>query len=492
LVERIAANWVEFNMRKKGNVLVVDSEGEVRQFLEETLRSHGYNVLLSSAPDEGINILKKEGCDVILADLAFPEGRMGGIEFVEAVKEYDSDILLIITVPPADVAFARHAVRRGAYSYVLKPLDLNVMEIVLAVNHAVEKIRLIEENKRLNKINRVYGATTGAVKHAYAGESLLQCMLYCAVVQTCSDSGSIMLWNKEENGLKTCVSSGFENDIVCFDEEHVRHGVENFFIMLNRKNGDCNAESLYTKNLSVPLKVQNKTLGVLNVFSGNNTFSDSDLDVLQIIANQAAIYLDRCDLFENLQESFLKSVESLAVALEAKDLYTHGHSKRVGSLSAKIGRVMGLSDCALHLLRQGGLIHDIGKIGIRDDILNKEGTLTTEELRYCYDHPNIGDEILKPLGSFDKVRQLVRNHHERFDGCGYPDRLNGDEVTLEVSIISLADAFDAMNSNRPYRNALSKEEIRQELQKNRGTQFNPKVVDAMMYLIDKEGLLDSR
>jgi len=261
---------------------------------------------LSSTPYEGVNILKKEGCEVILADLAAAQGDMGGIEFIETVKEYNEDIFLIIIASVADISFARHAVRKGAYSYVLKPLDLNVMEVVLAVNHAVEKIRLIEENKRLNRINEVYGATTGAVKHAYVGESLLQCMLYCGVVQTGSDSGSIMLWDKEASGLKTCVSYGFENDIICFDEEHVRYGVENFFRMLNSKDSRYSHENPDTRNLSVPLKVQNKTLGVLNVFMENKTFSDSDLEVLQIIANQVAIYLDRCDLFENLQESFLK------------------------------------------------------------------------------------------------------------------------------------------------------------------------------------------
>jgi len=169
----------------------------------------------------------------------------------------------------------------------------------------------------------------------------------------------------------------------------------------------------------------------------------------------------------------------------ARDHYTHGHSKRVRFYAMQVGKKMGLSEESIDRLGQGGLIHDIGKIGIRDKTLNKKGRLTQEEYRYFLLHPEIGYYILKPFEPLHHIRDLVRHHHERFDGDGYPDRLEGNKLTMEIAIISLVDAFDAMDSNRPYRDALSEKEIKEELIKNSGSQFHPEVVKIVLGLMEE-------
>jgi putative two-component system response regulator len=182
-----------------------------------------------------------------------------------------------------------------------------------------------------------------------------------------------------------------------------------------------------------------------------------------------------------LEELFLASVQSLAEALEVKDPYTRGHSVRVSHYAVLIAREMGLSGELLRRIELGGHVHDIGKIGVREDVLNKPGKLTNEEYQHIMTHPMVGWKILAPLlGDMPEALNIVRSHHERFDGRGIPDRLVGTEVPLEARIVAAADCFDAMTSDRPYRPALSIDEAIAEIVRCSGTQFDPDVVETLL------------
>ncbi|MFL5618413.1 MAG: HD-GYP domain-containing protein [Gemmatimonadaceae bacterium] len=182
-----------------------------------------------------------------------------------------------------------------------------------------------------------------------------------------------------------------------------------------------------------------------------------------------------------LEELFLASVQSLAEALEVKDPYTRGHSVRVSQYSAVIAREMGLGGELLRRIELGGHVHDIGKIGVREEVLNKPGKLTTEEYQHIMTHPMVGWKILAPLlGEMPEALNIVRSHHERFDGRGIPDGLAGAHIPLEARIAAAADCFDAMTSDRTYRPGLSMEEALAEIVRCSGAQFDPCVVDAMM------------
>ena len=186
-----------------------------------------------------------------------------------------------------------------------------------------------------------------------------------------------------------------------------------------------------------------------------------------------------------LEALFLASVQSLADALEVKDPYTRGHSDRVSHYSVVIAQEMGLGGEMLRRVELGGHVHDIGKIGVREDVLNKPAKLTSDEYQHVMTHPMVGWKILAPLlGDMPEALDVVRSHHERFDGRGIPDGLAGTDIPLAARIAAAADSFDAMTSDRPYRPGLSMEEALAEIARCSGTQLDPRVVEAMMSAVD--------
>lgn len=194
--------------------------------------------------------------------------------------------------------------------------------------------------------------------------------------------------------------------------------------------------------------------------------------------------------YADSQSQFIQTVESLMNAIEARDNYTEGHSHRVAEVAAILAERMGFNEWKIEKLRIGAMLHDVGKIGISDAILNKPGQLTEEEFTIIKSHPIIGEGIIKGIKNFDDIRMIVRHHHERFDGKGYPDGKKGDELPLEVYIIQIADAIDAMASDRPYRKGLPKDVIIKIIEENMGSQFHPNVARAYLEIAQDSTKLD--
>ncbi|MFL0268577.1 HD-GYP domain-containing protein [Candidatus Clostridium radicumherbarum] len=190
-------------------------------------------------------------------------------------------------------------------------------------------------------------------------------------------------------------------------------------------------------------------------------------------------------LYLESKNQYIQTVDTLMHAMEARDKYTEGHSKRVCEISSRIAKELKYSDTKIERIRIASLLHDVGKIGIDDKILNKPGKLTNEEYEIIKSHPGIGYNILKDIKNLQDILPIVRNHHERYDGKGYPDGKSGNDLNLDVFIVQLADSIDAMSTDRPYRKALSEEEIMAEINKFRGSQFHPKVVDAYTKILEK-------
>jgi HD-GYP domain-containing protein (c-di-GMP phosphodiesterase class II) len=190
-----------------------------------------------------------------------------------------------------------------------------------------------------------------------------------------------------------------------------------------------------------------------------------------------------------VEQMSLQMVKTLADTIDAKDNYTKGHSARVAEYAVRLAKRMGYDEEQLHNLRYVALLHDLGKIGVPDAILNKPGRLSDIEYEIIKSHPTVGGDILKNVGTIPGLEDAARHHHERYDGSGYPDGLKGEEIPEVARIVGIADAYDAMNSKRVYRKALSMEKIREELVRGRGTQFDPKALDLFLELLD-EGKLD--
>jgi putative nucleotidyltransferase with HDIG domain len=193
------------------------------------------------------------------------------------------------------------------------------------------------------------------------------------------------------------------------------------------------------------------------------------------------------DARNDLFNYFYRVAQTLVRVLEAKDQYTKGHSDRVAGYAEKLAIEMGLPEKRTALLKEAALLHDIGKMGVETTILRKDSSLTAEEGDIIHKHPAIGEDILKPVSLDKDILAVIRGHHERYDGEGYPDRLKGDDINIMAAIVSVADAYDAMTSHRPYMKNMIKEEAIEQLRQNSGTQFNPKVVDAFIKVLQAGG-----
>lgn len=190
------------------------------------------------------------------------------------------------------------------------------------------------------------------------------------------------------------------------------------------------------------------------------------------------------ETYEKLEKAYLESIQTLRYTVEAKDVYTRGHSDRVSEFSVLIGKKLGLSEEDLKTLRIGGLFHDVGKIGVPDSILLKDDKLTDDEYSEIKNHPSIGAHILSTATIFENIIPIVKHHHEKYDGNGYPGKLKGEEIPFLARIAAVADTFDAMTSVRPYRTALSLDVVRSEFEKFSGTQFDPKITKVFLDILD--------
>ncbi|HET7699663.1 MAG TPA: GAF domain-containing protein, partial [Candidatus Limnocylindria bacterium] len=237
----------------------------------------------------------------------------------------------------------------------------------------------------------------------------------------------------------------------------------------------------------VPLKSRGRLVGVLS--SQANTigaFDDEDLVVLQSLANLVATAFENAEHMQQSRELYLASVKALAAAVDARDPYTRSHSARVAALARTVAEEMRLGADTLRRVQLGALLHDIGKIGIPDAILNKPGPLTDDEWVLMRTHPAVGASILAAVEPLRDLVPIVRTHHERYDGQGYPERLAGDAIPIESHIVAAADAFEVIVSRRAYKQAQTVEFACAELVKNRGAQFHPGVVDAFLRVVERD------
>jgi GAF domain-containing protein len=237
--------------------------------------------------------------------------------------------------------------------------------------------------------------------------------------------------------------------------------------------------------LDLPLKIGDKTIGVFElVREAKQALGRDERQLLETMASQAAIAIENARLFEDTQRVYYETLKSLASALEARDDYTRGHSERVAEISREIATRLGLSKGEIDTIYQAALLHDIGKIGIRDEVLLAPRRLTPEELAIIQKHPTFGNTILLPLKFLGEIREFVRFHHERWDGSGYPEGRLGEDIPLASRIIAVADTYDAMTSTRPYRSALSRDTAIGEIRRSAGSQFDPIVVGTFLTFIE--------
>lgn len=482
----------------KSKILIVDDDSAILETMQDVLELEGFNVEKASDGFQAQQLLKSLSLDLVITDIKMPG--MGGIGLLKIVKELDKNLPVIIITGFASIDTAIEAMRQGAYDYITKPFEMkkfiSIVERALQQRQLHIKNKLLlndlgEVNKTLNKkVNQLItlndvGKAIGSILDF---ENLLGTIVNTTTQLMEAEVGSVMLLDKTQKKLEIRVSRGLNKDVI--NKVHLKvgegiiglvasRGKALYTQMLNNKISltDKDKEIFQSDRfLSVPLLVRNKVLGVLNVSNPRDgKFTKEDLDLLFILANQAAATIENSRLYENLQSSYVTVMNILTTAMEAKSEYTSGHSERVANYAILLAKDIGLGSDEIDKLYHVCMLHDLGKITISDFILNKPEFLNSQEWEEVRLHPARGGHILKPLGFLDSLIPIIRAHHERLDGKGYPDGLKGDNIPFGARIISIVDSFDAMTSLRPYREAFIFSNVIKEIKNNIGSKYDPKI-----------------
>ncbi len=308
-----------------------------------------------------------------------------------------------------------------------------------------------------------------------------------------ADAGSIMLVDQDRENLVIKVSKNLGDHVRVGTRVPIGEGIAGWvaregrpIVLLDGISSDHDFvhKEKVRNAVSLPILLDNLVVGVLNLsYSGSaddRHFSPTELGFLTTLANHAAAAINNAQLFEELHSNYFSTVEALAAAIDAKDPYTHGHSTRVADYALATARQLEMSATDLEVMQTAAYLHDIGKIGIPEPILTKPGKLTEDEYDIIKTHPEISARILAPVDFHGEVISIVRHHHERIDGAGYPDQVLGKSIPLPARILAVADAYDAMTSARPYRPPMNPEHAQAELKRCSGSQFDTGIVTAFL------------
>lgn len=379
----------------------------------------------------------------------------------------------------------------------LENLEIILNQVSLIIHNKMSYKKLLEENIITNTLL----SAVKSVGSTLNKQEIMRRILAMAENLTNSERSSIFLYNKDDKNLYFEYASGLSNPLAKKIVVPVKKSLAGAVftsgkaeIVNNPQNDPRHNKKIEDETgfaihniLTVPMKVKTRCIGAAQVLNKKNyaKYSKYDQNIFQTFANLISIFLENSNLYNELKETFYAISKALAAAIEQRDEYTGNHTHRVEKFSVAAAKEMGFSREELENLAMAGMLHDIGKIAVPDYILRKNGRLTKEEFDIMKTHPSAGVAILKDIKQLKPVIPGIEQHHERIDGKGYPNGLRGNEISLQARIIGVADAYDAMTSDRPYRKGLDDSIALSELIKFKGTQFDSETVDVFLTLYEK-------
>lgn len=491
---------------ESARILVVDDERVIREILAEFLSLEGFSVHTVEDGEKALTELRLRPYDLLITDLKMP--RLSGLQLLERIEAERLGVLTVLMTGFGTVETAIEAMKKGAYDYLLKPFK--VEEVIHVVERALYRQRLQTENIRLREALTIYKVSE-AIALSHDIDHILDVVLRAALDEVKADVATLHLRDPRsgnyEERVKVIAATeatipGVPSPAFPILAEQFAQGVP--ILAHGGKASRFFTESSAPLDLSsfvaVPLQVRANMVGVLNVFSftQGKKFDEGHRKMLAVLASRAASAIDNARLYgelrstnddlvranTSLEEMFQQTVAGFAQALEESDMYTRGHSERVAVYSEILARGLTLPDAEVRRIVQAGVMHDVGKIGVRYDMLNKPGKLTPEEVAVFREHPAKGKRILEPVPCLHPLIDGCWCHHEWFDGGGYPRGLSGHNIPLVGRVVAIADAYDAMTSDRAYRRALPHDVAIGEIERCAGTQFDPELAEAFVRLID--------
>ena len=493
----------------QNTILIVDDEPSILEVASTFFQTRGYDVLTATNGKEALDVLATQEVDCCFTDINMPE--MDGLTLTEQIRTHYNTLPVIVMTGYPSLNNTIHTLKNGVADFLVKPVNLSQME--MCVQRVLRERKLFIENLMLSK------ELEGKQKLEQLNTELRQKVDDLNILnKILNDFNSLRESNDVFSQLVATAAQVARADVSCFyllpeasgnplliakagvqpdpaaeqTDKYAPHppaqvcrlieevaGDNRPLLLVDNTNGHRRLPSEIVSYMLLPFKVREKTFGFLSAAlmqNGSRRFNEKDLYFLDLMTKKAEAAIENLALYENIYSNLLATLFGFVRAIEARDPYTKQHSNRVTHIAKAIARHM---DCTIEeqeILHTAGLLHDIGKIGIRDDILLKPGRLNDEEYRIIQQHPVIGSEIIGRMGLWSREREIVHSHHERYDGKGYPDKLAGDEIPLLARILSVADVYDAVSSDRAYRKRMEEEQILDIMYSGAGSQFDPEIV----------------
>ena len=501
----------------KETVLFVDDEESILDIARTYFGGLGYRVLTAAHGREAVDILWNNRIDCCFTDINMPE--MDGLELAEYIRNHDNTVPVVVMTGYPSLDTTIQTLKNGVVDFLIKPINLHQME--LCIQRVLRERKLFIENiilskevegkARLEKLNAelvnknndliVINRIMTDFSDLHESADVFKQLVDTAVKLVNADVACFYLLSEKADQAipiaysrshQPCTADDPQNKAAngcrrlmpSWDDPRVQNLVfevvkDDQPLLIRENNGSGCLPDYIRSFMLTPLKIRNKLLGVLNVSvcQGEVLFGEKDLYYLSVMVKKAASAMESLALYENIYNNLLATLYAFVKAIEARDPYTKQHSSRVTRLSLAMARAMDCTSEEQEILNVAGLLHDIGKIGIRDDILLKPGRLTPEEFDIIKQHPVIGADIMDNLGLWHREKRIVRCHHERFDGTGYPDKLKGRQIPLLARILSIADVYDAIASDRAYRQRMEESKILDIIYGGAGTQFDPEIIE---------------
>lgn len=478
------------------NVIIIDDDLGVIDSVSILLKRNGYDYVGVTNPLDGIERLKHEHFDLVILDYIMDP--INGDEVVKRIREFNNDVYILLLTGHKDLAPPLESLEKFDIQGYCEKSD-RFDQLALFIESA---IKAIAQKRTINKFKDGLNKIIESLPKIYQLQpigSILEEILAQLMPLVFSYNAFIMADDISKDEDKKSIFKGigiFNTDINTF----MKNLSADFMDDIGKaRNSNATIES--KNGLIIPLTIENNfNLGVIYVESSK--YQDG-MKLLEIYAKQAASAINNAYMhsivnikndelnatYAELKQRYMDTIETLRLTVDAKDFYTRGHSDRVSYYSTKIGEAMGLSEIDLELLKIGGIFHDIGKIGTNDDILLKNSRLDDNEYAEIKKHPIKGANILSAMSMFKGAVPLVKYHHERYDGRGYPEGLAGEDIPLLARIISVADAFDAMTSDRIYRTKMDIDRAKEQLIQGKDTQFDGRIVDVFLKCLENYDIM---
>ena len=495
----------------KESILFVDDEESILEIAKEFFEQKEYQVFTASNGFEALKVLEAEKIDCCFTDLNMPE--MDGLSLAESIRQQDNSLPVVIMTGYPSLENTLQTLKNGVVDFLIKPVNLNQMELCLKrilrerelfisnvlLKKEIENKKKLEALNRelsnkvddLSRLNHIMTEFTGGV----SAEDVFTKLLNMAVEITHGDASLLYLINEEEILSSPAIFYSSEKGSMLESEniplEMINEVAKKITPLLISENKNIFPEAIKSVIIN-PLVIKDKTFGVLltAVLDSDFLFTEKELFYISFMAQKASYAIENLALYENIYDNLFSTLYAFVTAIEARDHYTSLHSKRVSALAVILGKELGCSNEELDVLHFAGLLHDIGKIGVRDGVLLKKDKLTDEEFEEIKKHPSIGATIVGKLGLWNREESIIKYHHERYDGCGYPEGLKKNEIPYLARITSVVDAYDAMASDRAYRKKLPMDMIIQNIEQGMGSQFDPEIAKVFLDLIKQKNFLD--